>query len=200
MEALSVAGYTGGRPRFPISRAAVADGRVSAVGIGRRGRRMPETWDSFFLGQLGATAALAGLLFVAVSINVDRIVKVGGLADRAFEVLVTLLAILTMSGLMLIPQQSQVAMGIEIVAIAALATVVGLGLGVRGIRQTEIPHRRHFAIGLAMFAAALALCLVGGIVMLAGSALGLYWVAAGMCLGIVRAVVDAWVLLVEINR
>ncbi len=161
---------------------------------------MPETWDSFFLGQLGATAALAGLLFVAVSINVERIVKVGGLADRAFEVLVTLLAILTMAGLMLIPQQSLVAMGVEIVVVAALATAFGLALGVRGVRQTEIRHRRHFAFGLAMFAIALALCLAGGIVLLAGSPLGLYWVAAGMCLGIVKAVVDAWVLLVEINR
>ena len=161
---------------------------------------MPETWDSFFLGQLGAAAALAGLLFVAVSINVDRIVKVGGLADRAFEVLVTLLAILTMAGLLLIPQQSLAIMGVEVVVVATLAGVFGLGLGVRGVRRTEARHRLRFAIGLAMFAAALALCVAGGIVMLAGSALGLYWVAAGMCLGIVRAVTDAWVLLVEINR
>ncbi len=161
---------------------------------------MPETWDSFFLGQLGATAALAGLLFVAVSINVDRIVKVGGLAERAFEVLVTLLAILTMAGLMLIPRQSPVAMGIEIVGVAGAATVFGLGLGVLGLRRPEAAHRGHFAIGLAMFAVALGLCIVGGIVMLAGGPAGLYWVAAGMCLGIVRAVIDAWVLLVEINR
>ena len=27
-----------------------------------------EGWDSFFLGQLGASAALGGLLFVAISI------------------------------------------------------------------------------------------------------------------------------------
>ena len=74
----------------------------------------PETWESFFLGQLGATAALAGLLFVAVSINVDRIVRIPGLADRGFEVLLTLLGVLTLSALMLVPGQSPTAAGIEV--------------------------------------------------------------------------------------
>jgi len=34
----------------------------------------PEEWKDLFVAMAGASAALAGLLFVAVSINVDRII------------------------------------------------------------------------------------------------------------------------------
>ena len=33
-------------------------------------------WESLFLAEAGASAALAGLLFVALSINLERISKV----------------------------------------------------------------------------------------------------------------------------
>jgi hypothetical protein len=33
-------------------------------------------WESLFLAEAGASAALAGLLFVALSINLERILKV----------------------------------------------------------------------------------------------------------------------------
>jgi modulator of FtsH protease len=42
--------------------------------------------------------------------------------------------------------------------------------------------------------------LIGGILVLYGAAAGLYWLAGGIILAFVKAVVDAWVLLVEINR
>ena len=47
-------------------------------------------WANFFLGQLGASAALAGLLFVSVSVNQARILELGRMADRGLEALVTL--------------------------------------------------------------------------------------------------------------
>ena len=44
---------------------------------------MHTQWDSFFLGELGAAAALAGLLVVAVSINIDQILSYPWLPSRA---------------------------------------------------------------------------------------------------------------------
>ena len=63
----------------------------------------PETWHDLFLGAAGAAAALSGLIFVAVSINLRDIFaeekKVGSsyLTGRALESLVALLIVLGIS-------------------------------------------------------------------------------------------------------
>jgi modulator of FtsH protease len=45
-------------------------------------------WDSSFVAEVGAPAALAGLLFVAVSINLTRILQFPQLPGRAAETLI----------------------------------------------------------------------------------------------------------------
>ncbi|MGH2476756.1 MAG: hypothetical protein ACRDIL_15965 [Candidatus Limnocylindrales bacterium] len=44
-----------------------------------------ERWSEFAVGQLGASAALLGLVFVSLSINLRDIVKSGLLVNRAGE-------------------------------------------------------------------------------------------------------------------
>lgn len=51
-------------------------------------------WERFLVAQVGASAALAGLVFVSVSINLARILSSGGLPESALEALVLLLAVL----------------------------------------------------------------------------------------------------------
>jgi hypothetical protein len=50
----------------------------------------PATWAAFFTAVTGAAAALVGLLFVAVSINLDKILKNAMLPARAAETLAVL--------------------------------------------------------------------------------------------------------------
>ncbi|HEV2727829.1 MAG TPA: hypothetical protein VGV34_06015, partial [Solirubrobacterales bacterium] len=82
----------------------------------------PSEWSDLFVATAGASAALAGLLFVAVSVNVDRILAVKGLPERGLETIVLLVGVLLVSIVALIPGQGEVALGLELVAL-------GLALG-----------------------------------------------------------------------
>jgi modulator of FtsH protease len=49
------------------------------------------SWHTFFSTQAEVSAALTGLVFVALSINLKQILSLPGLADRAGEALLLLL-------------------------------------------------------------------------------------------------------------
>lgn len=77
-------------------------------------------WDNFFIAQVGASAAFAGLVFVGVSINLTKIVAVPRQVGFALEALVVLLDVLITSSLLLVPGQPPAFRGGEVL-------VVGLG-------------------------------------------------------------------------
>jgi hypothetical protein len=47
----------------------------------------PEQWHDMFVAMAGAAAALTGLIFVAVSINLEQVLKHRALPPRAVETL-----------------------------------------------------------------------------------------------------------------
>jgi len=65
---------------------------------------MPE-WTDFFVAEVGASAALAGLVIVAISINLTRIISYPWLPGRAAETLVAPTGVLVTSSYMLVPHQ-----------------------------------------------------------------------------------------------
>jgi hypothetical protein len=85
----------------------------------------PEQWHDMFVAVAGAAAALTGLIFVAVSINLAQVLKYRSLPPRAAETLSILIGLLVLSVFVLIPGQSLTALGIEMLA---LGTVLGAGL------------------------------------------------------------------------
>ena len=60
-------------------------------------------WESFALAQVGASAALLGLVFVGISINLRDIVGSGSLVHRAGEAVILLGSILAVATVVLIP-------------------------------------------------------------------------------------------------
>ena len=63
----------------------------------------PGEWSSFFTAPAGASAALAELEFVGVSINVRAILETPGLVGGALEALVLLVSVLLASVFGLVP-------------------------------------------------------------------------------------------------
>ncbi len=74
------------------------------------------TWQPFFAAQLGAGAALLGLLFVGLSLNLGRILANPSLPLRA-EIGLMLLALqLVVCSILLIPDQGRLSAGIEVLS------------------------------------------------------------------------------------
>ncbi len=159
----------------------------------------PSRWTDLFVASAGATAALAGLLFVAVSINLERILGEAGLPERALETVLMLVGVLVVSIASLIPGQSAGVLGLEILvgAIALTFTVIRLPL----VREDGAPQLRAWLLsrwGIRILG--LVPLIIGGASLMTSDGGGLYWVAAGIVFAIVGAVANAWVLLVEILR
>src|SRR5829696_5730993 len=112
-------------------------------------------WHDFFLAQAGAAGVLTGLVFVGVSINLQTILSdpTSGLAGRAAEALVLLVAVLTASCLLLVPGQGAVLVGIEVlvIGVADWASVVSIQLlRVRNWPTMKSDLRQSFVLRVAL--------------------------------------------------
>lgn len=139
---------------------------------------------------------------MAVSINLPRILQFAGLPERALETLLLLLGVLIVSVIGLAPEQSRTALGVELLVEAVAVTVVIGVLAVRGIILASsqgqpwtwsVSRTSLLVPGTLPF-------VVGAVSLLAGAGGGLYWTFAGIVGALACAVVNAWVLLVEIQR
>lgn len=158
----------------------------------------PELWHELFVMSGGAAAALAGLIFVAVSLNHEDILNVPTLAPLAAQTLTVLVGIVVLCALGLAPGQPRFVFGAELVAVglAVCVVVVATTLRIHKHLRYRWWTASHFLLGTV---AAVPL-LVAGLSLLAGVGGGLYWALAEIVAGFLVAAYYAWVLLVEIRR
>jgi hypothetical protein len=159
-----------------------------------------EDWGNFASAELGAAAALAGLLFVGLSMNLKEILDSPWLPGRSMVALTVLVGVLIVSSYMLIPGQGLAALGIEVAATGLLLCVFCTYSAIGSQRSKGKQFLLGFSLNLALLEASLVPYVIGGLMLVAGMAQGFYWIAAAMIVSFVKAVVDSWVLLVEINR
>ena len=158
-------------------------------------------WTEFFMAEVGAAAALAGLLFVSVSVNQQHILALGRMADRGAEALIILFLALIAASLALIPGQSPQLLGAEILAVGILTLVATLLLQRSYLRDLEPTYRRQSTGMIWLNRVAVAVIVLGGLLLLLrGDTAGLYVIGLGILLLFCAAGANAWVLLIEINR
>ena len=156
-------------------------------------------WTDFFVAGAGASAALAGLVFVAVSINVERILQFKGLPDRALATVLLLLSVVLVSLIGLIPGQGRSALAAELFGVSLVLALTILWLTGPG-RADHDRSLAHMASHWLLMAFGTIPLVIGAVSLFAEAGGGLYWIAAGVILATVGAVANAWVLLVEILR
>jgi hypothetical protein len=134
----------------------------------------PAEWHDMFVAIAGAAAALTGLLFVAVSINLERILKFSFLPIRALETLSIMIGLLLLAVIMLVPGQSRTVLGIEILALGIGLAVILLPKRLVMKRNKDEPLR-WTVTPLAIVSMGTLPMVAAGISVLAGGGGGLYW-------------------------
>jgi len=160
----------------------------------------PAEWSSFFAAEVGASAALAGLLFVAISINLSKIIDFPHLTPRAAKAIVTLVGILFAASLCLVPGHSNYLLGAELILLGASIWIM--------ITVTQRAHSRgnpyispsqRFLYALLSQLSAIPIIICGASLLLSRGG-GLYWLVPAVIVSFASALLDAWVLLIEIQR
>jgi modulator of FtsH protease len=160
----------------------------------------PSEWSDLFVAVAGASAALLGLLFVAVSINLERILGFEGLPERALETLLLLLGVLVAAIAGLMPGQSATALGLELLGIGLAMGAITLRLPLRAVAGDGSEPLAWRLDRYILRLSGIVPIVIGGLLLALEAGGGLYWIAAGIVFAICGAVANAWVLLVEILR
>jgi hypothetical protein len=158
-------------------------------------------WTGFFAAEVGAAAALAGLVMVAISINLGKILGDPLLPGRAVETLVLPTGVLVAASYALVPGQSPSLFGAEVVAAGAVmwSLPVYLQLRARGAASRGAAWGNFWPRVLLAQISSVPI-VVSGILVLKGAPEALYWIVPGIVTALIATVINAWVLLVEILR
>ena len=157
-------------------------------------------WHDFAATTAGAAGALAGLIIVAVSVNVKQIIAGSALPARAGATIASIAVILVSAIALLIPDQSTLTLGLELVLFATVALGFQADAAVRMLRSHDGPSLPRTIPTIVLGVGQLSGVLVGGILLITGDPGGLYHVAASFIAIFVVSIVNAWVLMVEILR
>jgi hypothetical protein len=159
-----------------------------------------DEWHDFYVASAGAAAALAGLIIVAMTVNITTILQIPSMPARAASTIASLTLSVVVSVTSLIPDQRIWLLGLEVLVFSLGALVLSVDAARRIFRHREdtpplalLPKASVVVLQIVPF-------LVGSVFLIAGSDAGLHWNAAGIVLVFVGSVLSAWVLLVEILR
>lgn len=159
----------------------------------------PEHWQSFFVMVGSGTAALAGLVFVAMTLHPDIIVDDDAHRYRAIGTLSGFIGVFMTCALALMGDLGHVALGIEWLILA----IIGGCIYSTGYITT---HKRYDrSEGLSLWRtlggdACYAIQMIGAVMFIAGNKVGLYVACIGMVSLFIWLVSGAWLLLVGVER
>ncbi|MCP2636536.1 hypothetical protein K0817_008130 [Microbacterium sp. HD4P20] len=156
-------------------------------------------WSEFNVAMVGATAALAGLVIVAASVNIGDIIKAESLTARLAAGIASLVLALAGSAIGLVPGIAPVPYGAILIVLALCAAAFQVQATRRIFQHADTAHGSRLGKSAVGFIAPLAY-VIGGALLTAGSTAGLMWFAAGCVIAIVAALLVSWIVLVEVLR
>jgi modulator of FtsH protease len=155
----------------------------------------PEEWHDFFVMLGGAAAVLTGLVFVALSLNLDDLLKDVMHRARSIGTLTNFVGIFAISAAALMGEQTHVSIGIVWLFVSIGAGFVSHVRSWPTARRVSPPSRMtsvRFMTGSALYLGEA----VGAVLLISGLTAGLYVAASSMTLLAVYSVTGAWLLVV----
>jgi hypothetical protein len=159
----------------------------------------PRQWTDFFVLVGTGSATLAGLVFVAMTINVKVLTADATHKYRAINMLTGFTAAFVISALALMGHQTHRTLGVEWLLVAALAA----GINTNGYVQAFKLRGSLYALGAFRIVGGSACYLgqiVGAVVLLAGGRSGIYISAVALIANFAFFVSGAWLLIVGTLR
>jgi hypothetical protein len=157
---------------------------------------LPDQWHDFFITVGGGAAALAGLVFIAMSINLDAIVKDPTHRYRAIGTLAGFTAVFMICSLALMGSQNHFTVGIEWLIISSIAGVIYVNGYIQAIRTGGSPaglSTPRLSFGTVGYLVEI----TGSIILISNHIWGLYLAAVAMVLNFGFMISGAWLLIVR---
>jgi hypothetical protein len=157
----------------------------------------PEQWREFYLMVGSGAAALTGLVFVALSLNLESITQDLTHRQRAIGALTGLTAVFMRCGLVLMGGQNHTAVGLELLIVAGIAGGVFLGgyFRAENSNQNVSPPSLYRTIGGSV---CYLIEMIGAVVLILGSIVGLYIASIAMIVNFYFMISGAWLLVVGV--
>lgn len=158
---------------------------------------MPEQWNNFFIMVGGGAAALAGLIFVAMSINPKIIIRNVTHKNRAINMLSGFTAVFMACCFALIGKQRLGALGLEWLVLWLIATAIfirGYVIAIRARTSSVGLTAPRLAGGTVCYLAEVA----GAVLLILGNSVGLDIAAVGIIVLFGFLISGAWLLMIGI--
>ena len=157
-------------------------------------------WHDYFLATGGIGAALAGLVFVAFSINLRSILMTPGVTGRGAEALVLLLGLPLVAIVALWPSDAHGRIGIAIAIVGVALWLEVTGIAVVAARGPRSVTGARLGLRIALGQLGTVPTILAGVSFVTEVGFGLDFLLISAIFGVVGGLIGAWVLLVEILR
>jgi hypothetical protein len=156
-------------------------------------------WADFAIVTGGATAALLGLLFVAVSLRIEVIARSDEVRGRSAQTLSLLLTGLLAALLLTIPEQPRWVLGLEYLALAVATAIAAIAF----VPWTKHGRERSTLMRvLDVTTPNITTCVPlasAGVVLLLDHQWGLYFLVPALIAVLAGGVWNAWLILVKLT-
>lgn len=159
-----------------------------------------EGWTDFNVAMVGAAAALAGLLIVAMSVNIAAIMSSPELPARAGASIAGLALAIVASAVGLMPEGTTLVYAVAVL-VASLGAAAFQVAAIRAIRRNSRDSRGERIVRGGIGLLAIAAFVIGAVLVVAGAVgPGLTLIGFGAVIAVIASILMAWVVLVEVLR